>query len=49
VRGANFTPPHRRPTRSFESIATVPALGSSSPPRIFMNVDLPQPFAPISP
>ncbi len=31
------------------SIATDPALGSRSPPRIFMNVDLPQPLAPIRP
>ena len=37
------------PTRSFESIATAPAEGSSSPPRIFMKVDLPQPFAPMRP
>src|ERR1700738_4864920 len=28
---------------------TLPELGSRSPPRIFMNVDLPQPFAPIRP
>jgi hypothetical protein len=30
-----------------DSIATDPALGSNSPLRIFMNVNLPQPFAPI--
>src|SRR4029077_15076394 len=32
-----------------DSIGTDHALGSSSPPRIFMNVDLPQPFAPFPP
>jgi hypothetical protein len=28
---------------------TLPELGSRSPPRIFMKVDLPQPLAPIRP
>ena len=31
------------------SIATSPPLGSKSPPRIFIKVDLPEPLAPIRP
>jgi hypothetical protein len=35
--------------RSPLSMATLPALGSSTPARIFMKVDLPAPLAPIRP
>ena len=35
--------------RFFAAMVTVPVDGSSSPERIFINVDLPAPFAPIMP
>jgi len=37
------------PSFQLDSIATDHVLGSSSPPGIFMEVDLPQPLAPIKP
>ena len=37
------------PRRTPGSSDTLPAEGSRSPPMIFMNVDLPDPLAPISP